>query len=68
MQLPAKPIANLQSDARDFLDLYVSLGERAENFLPKPVIDSLRVLRNCAVTNPMIPCGSGRKSKRAFLS
>ena len=42
MQLPGKPIANLNSDARDFINLYASLGERAENFLPKHIVDNLR--------------------------
>ena len=42
MQLPGKPIAGLQSDAKDFINLYVSLGERAENFLPNHVLDYLR--------------------------
>lgn len=42
MQLPGKPIANLQSDAKDFINLYTSLGERADNFLPKHIVDLLR--------------------------
>jgi hypothetical protein len=42
MQLPGKPIAKLQSDAKDFINLYTSLGERAENFLPKHVVDNLK--------------------------
>jgi hypothetical protein len=42
MQLPGKPISNLKSDARDFINLYTSLGERAENFLPKHVVDNLK--------------------------
>ncbi len=42
MQLPGKQIANLQSDAKDFINLYVSLGERAENFLPNHILDNLK--------------------------
>ncbi len=42
MQLPGKLIPNLRSDAMDFVNLYSSLGERAENFLPKHVFDSLK--------------------------
>jgi hypothetical protein len=42
MQLPGKPIAGLQLDAKDFINLYISLGERAENFLPNHVLDYLR--------------------------
>ncbi|MEJ2054713.1 MAG: hypothetical protein P8X42_12405 [Calditrichaceae bacterium] len=42
MQLPGKPIAGLQSDAKDFINLYMQLGERAENFLPNHVLEYLR--------------------------
>lgn len=42
MQLPGKPITGLSSDAKDFINLYASLGERVENFLPKHIADSLR--------------------------
>ncbi|RJP73979.1 MAG: aminotransferase class I/II-fold pyridoxal phosphate-dependent enzyme, partial [Ignavibacteriales bacterium] len=42
MQLPGKPISGLSSDAKDFINLYASLGERVENFLPKHVADNLR--------------------------
>ena len=42
MQLPGKPLANLQTDAKDFINLYESLGERAENFLPNHILDNLR--------------------------
>ncbi len=42
MLLPGKPISGLSSDAKDFINLYASLGERVENFLPKYVADNLR--------------------------
>ena len=42
MQLPGKTITQLQSDAKDFINLYASLGERAENFLPKHIVDNLK--------------------------
>ena len=42
MQLPGKPLAHLQTDAKDFINLYESLGERAENFLPNHILDNLR--------------------------
>ena len=42
MQLPGKPIVNLQSDARDFINLYSQLGERSENFLPRHIFDNLK--------------------------
>ncbi len=42
MQLPGKPISNLQSDAKDLINLYMLLGERSENFLPKHITDNLK--------------------------
>ena len=39
MQLPGKPIASLQLEAKDFINLYTQLGERSENFLPKHIVD-----------------------------
>ncbi len=41
MQVLGEPKARLTQEARDFLDLYVQLGERAENFLPDRIFDSL---------------------------
>ena len=41
MQLPGEPKAVLNQEARSFVDLYAQLGERAENFLPDRVFESL---------------------------
>jgi len=41
MQLPGEPKATLNQEARNFVDLYSQLGERAENFLPDRVFESL---------------------------
>ena len=41
MQVLGEPKARLTEEARDFLDLYIHLGERAENFLPDRIFDSL---------------------------
>ena len=41
MQVLGEPKARLTQEARDFLDLYIHLGERAENFLPDRIFDSL---------------------------
>ena len=42
MQLPGKIITGLQADALDYINLYISLGERAENFLPNHILDNLK--------------------------
>ncbi len=42
MRLNGSPKAKLNEEARDFINLYASLGERAENFLPEHVMETLR--------------------------
>ncbi|MBT4411785.1 MAG: aminotransferase class I/II-fold pyridoxal phosphate-dependent enzyme [Bacteroidetes bacterium] len=42
MRLSGSPKAILNEEARDFINLYASLGERAENFLPEHVMETLR--------------------------
>lgn len=42
MRLSGSPKAKLNEEARDFINLYSSLGERAENFLPEHVMEALR--------------------------
>lgn len=42
MRLSGSPKAKLNEEARDFINLYASLGERAENFLPDHVMEALR--------------------------
>ncbi len=34
MHITGKPLENLGLDAHEFINLYTSLGENAENFLP----------------------------------
>ena len=41
MQTIGKPKIKLRSDAHDYINLYKSLGERAENFVPNNVLTSL---------------------------
>ncbi len=41
MQLIGEPKAYIRSEAQDFIDLYSSLGEHSENFLPKHIFDNL---------------------------
>ncbi|MEN8122145.1 MAG: aminotransferase class I/II-fold pyridoxal phosphate-dependent enzyme, partial [Bacteroidota bacterium] len=42
MHITGKPLANLGLDAQEFINLFTSLGENAENFLPAFIIDKLR--------------------------
>ena len=42
MRLSGSPKAVLNEEARDFINLYASLGERAENFLPEHILETLR--------------------------
>src|SRR5512147_2826412 len=67
MQLPSKPISNLPSDAKDFLDLYVSLGERAENFLPKHVIDNLQAFAELCCDEPNDPVRQRTEIEKGIL-
>ncbi|MCK4699112.1 MAG: hypothetical protein KAT38_02210, partial [Bacteroidales bacterium] len=41
MQLTGEPKTVLNQEARRFVDLYAQLGERAQNFLPDRVFESL---------------------------
>jgi hypothetical protein len=42
MQLFGEPKALLNDEAREFIDLYAQLGERAENFMPNRIFESLK--------------------------
>jgi len=43
MQLPRKSKLNLRAEAREFINLYALLGERAENFLPNHIFEKLEM-------------------------
>jgi hypothetical protein len=42
MRITGKPKLELRAEVRDYIDLYAQLGQRAENFLPRHIIDNLR--------------------------
>lgn len=67
MQLPGKPSANLRSDAMDFIRLYSSLGERAENFLPKHVFDSLKYFVRLCCEEPIDPARQQTEIDKCIL-
>jgi hypothetical protein len=67
MQLLGKPIANLQADARDFINLFSLLGERAENFLPRHIYDNLKNFVRLCCEEPDDPCRQKVEIDKAIL-
>lgn len=67
MQLPGKLIANLPSDAQDFINLYTSLGERAENFLPNHVLDNLKNFARLCCEEPIDPAKQKAEIEKNIL-
>jgi hypothetical protein len=55
MQIFGRPSLPVNAEARDFIDLYGALGERAENFLPDRVFDSLRQFVYLCYEEPFDP-------------
>ena len=55
MQISGKPKVNLRSDAQDYVNLYKSLGERAENFVPNDVLSSLKNFVRICYEEPIDP-------------
>jgi Aminotransferase class I and II len=55
MQLIGKPKIKLRSDAQDYINLYKSLGERAENFVPNDVLASLKNFVRICYEEPIDP-------------
>ena len=55
MQLIGEPKAYLRDEVKDFINLYASLGERAENFLPNNVLDNLKTLVRICYEEPVDP-------------
>ena len=55
MQIKGKPNIKLRSDAQDYLNLYKSLGERAENFIPNDVLITLKNFVRVCVEEPIDP-------------
>lgn len=55
MQTNGKPKIKLRSDAHDYINLYKSLGERAENFVPNNVLTSLKNFVRICFEEPIDP-------------
>ncbi|PKL87389.1 MAG: hypothetical protein CVV23_15625 [Ignavibacteriae bacterium HGW-Ignavibacteriae-2] len=67
MQLPGKPISKLQSDALDFINLFVLLGERAENFLPNHVLNNLKNFVKLCCEEPDDPAKQRAEIDKSIL-
>jgi hypothetical protein len=59
MKIKGEPRAFLSNEARQLLNLYESLGERAEIFLPRHIYDNLT---SFVLKNPMTRLSSSRRS------
>ena len=55
MQTNGKPKIKLRADAHDYINLYKSLGERAENFVPNNVLTSLNNFVRICFEEPIDP-------------
>ncbi len=64
MRIVGKPKLKLREDVRDFIDLYLSLGQRAENFLPRHIIDNLRLFTRLCYEEPDDPILQQREIDR----
>src|SRR3989339_517535 len=64
MRIVGKPKLKLREDARDFIDLYLSLGQRAENFLPRHIIDNLKAFTRLCYDEPDDPLLQEREIDR----
>ena len=67
MRIVSKPKLKLRDDAHDFIDLYLSLGQRAENFLPRHIIDNLKTFTRLCYEEPDDPVLQEREIDRQLL-
>ena len=67
MQLSGEPKATLNQEARNFVNLYAQLGERAENFLPDRVFESLSNFVRLCYEEPDDPAKQQAEIKKYLL-
>ncbi len=67
MQITGKSKAFLRSDALDFINLYQSLGERAENFLPNNMLYMLTNFVKLCYDEPLDPSRQQAEIDKAIL-
>ena len=67
MQLLDVPRASLRQEAKEFIDLYASLGERAEVLLPKHIFDNLESFVRLCYEEPNDPARQQADIQRYLL-
>ena len=67
MRIVGKPKLKLRDDVRDFINLYLSLGQRAENFLPRHIVDNLRTFTRLCYEEPDDPILQQKEIDRQLL-
>ncbi len=67
MRIVGNPKFDLREDVRDFIDLFQTLGQRAENFLPRHIIDNLRLFTRLCYEEPNNPILQQKEIDRQLL-
>ncbi len=67
MYITGKPIAGLAKDSKEYINLYLSLGENAENFLPAYIIEKLSNFVKLCYSQPEDPRKQNAEIDRALL-
>ena len=67
MQIEGLPKAFLRKEAREYIDLYRSLGERAEMFLPNYVFDNLKAFVRLCYEEPIDPARQQAEIQKYLL-
>ncbi|PWD98758.1 aminotransferase class I/II-fold pyridoxal phosphate-dependent enzyme [Marinilabilia rubra] len=67
MQIEGVPKAFLRQEAREYIDLYASLGERAEVFLPNFVFDNLKAFARLCYEEPTDPARQQAEIQKFLL-
>ncbi len=67
MQLEGKPNAFLRKEAQEFIDLYASLGERAEVLLPNFIFDNLKSFVRLCFEEPNDPARQQAEIQKYLL-
>jgi len=67
MKLDGKPKLFLRKEAKEFIDLYASLGERAEVLLPGAVFDNLKAFVRLCYEEPVDPARQQAEIQKYLL-
>ncbi len=67
MQIIGKPKIQMRSEAHDYINLYKSLGERAENFMPNETLNLLRTFVRICHEEPVDPAKQNSEINKYIL-